>query len=325
VVLVRRFAHQVDLDPDCVLNGLLEFTAFNLVEIGGFEVPRAMLSIVPVLALSLLFVAVFWKELLLSSFDPGLATAMGFRAGLMHYLLMALVALTTVASFEQVGSILVIAMLIVPGATAHLLCERLGRMLATAAGIAIVAAVAGHFAAVWLNTNTAGTMAAVVGLVYLATVFFAPRQGIVGALLRNLRNSNRVLAEDVLALLYRLEELAVAQSLGPREAAQALGGGPWAALAVRSLLWRAEVRRDGAALRLTDAGRAQARRLVRAHRLWEAYLVERLGLPLDHVHEPAMRMEHYLDEQLQQEIAEAMPGPPLDPHGRPIPDDKPPP
>ena len=76
----------------------------------------------------------FWKELKITSFDPALATTMGLRSGLIHYLLMAMVAGTTVASFEAVGSILVIAMLIVPGATAHLLTDRLSRMLVIAAG-----------------------------------------------------------------------------------------------------------------------------------------------------------------------------------------------
>jgi len=318
VILIRRYAHRVDIDPDCVLNGLLEFVAFNLVQIGPYEMPRAMLSIGPVLLLNVLFICVFWKELLVSSFDPGLATTMGLRAGLMHYLLMALVALTTVASFEQVGSILVIAMLIVPGATAHLLVDRLSRMLMIAVGVAVATAVLGHAAAVWLNTNTAGTMAVIVGLFYLLAVLFSPRYGIVSTLGRNLGHSIRVLREDVLAMLYRLEELEIRRTLGWREAVQAVGGGLLARLAIRFLLYRHQVRRDGVGLRLTDAGRALAGQLVRGHRLWEAYLVDKLGLPLDHVHEPAMRMEHYIDRGLQDKLARQVPEQ-TDPHGRKIP------
>jgi ABC-type Mn2+/Zn2+ transport system permease subunit/Mn-dependent DtxR family transcriptional regulator len=319
VILVRRYAHMVDMDPDCVLNGLLEFVAFNLVQIGPWEMPRAMLTIGPVLLVNLLVIVVFWKELLLSSFDPGLATTMGFRAGLLHYLLMALVALTAVASFEQVGSILVIAMLIVPGATAHLLCNRLSTMLLVATAVAAGTAVAGHFLAVAWNTNTAGTMAMLAGLVYLVVVLFAPRSGALSTLLRNLQASVRIFREDLLAMLYRLEELAVGRQLSPREAAQALGGGltPW--LALRSLRFRGLAARTDNVLLLTDAGRREAVGLVRSHRLWEKYLVEKLGLPLDHVHEPAERMEHYLDERLRQEIASQVTSPDHDPHGRAIP------
>jgi ABC-type Mn2+/Zn2+ transport system permease subunit len=319
VILVKRYAHRVDLDPDCVLYGLLEFVAFNLVQIGPYELPRAMVTIGSVLALNLAVIVLFWKELLVSSFDPALARTMGFRSGLFHYLLMALIALTTVASFEQVGSILVIAMLIVPGAAAHLLTDRLSRMLWIAAGIAVGTAVVGHFAAVRLNTNTAGTMAAVVGLAYLAAALASPRYGILSVLARNLHSSVRVVREDVLAMLYRLEELAIDRALGWHEAVQAVGGGSLARIALRSLLWRREIHRDGAALRLTETGRSQARLLVRSHRLWEAYLVQRLGLPADHVHEPATRMEHYIDRGLQEKIADAVAQPPIDPHGRNIP------
>jgi len=319
VVLIKRYAHRVDLDPDCVLYGLLEFVGFNLAQIGPYELPRAMLSVGSVLLVNVLVIAVFWKELLVSSFDPALATTMGFRAGLLHYLLMALVALTTVASFEQVGSILVIAMLIVPGAAAHLLTDRLSRMVWIAAGIAVGTAVIGHLAAIRLDTNTAGTMAAVAGLAYLGVALAAPRYGVLSVVAGNVRGSVRVLREDVLAMLYRLEELAIGRPLGWHEAVRAVGGGMLPRLALWSLLWRGEIRRDGAVLRLTDGGRDQAKLLVRSHRLWEAFLFQRLGLPADHVHDPAARMEHYIDRGLQEKIAEAVAQPPVDPHGRRIP------
>lgn len=216
VILIKRFGQSVDLDIDCVLNGVLELVQINTVSLGGYEIPRALVTITPVLLLNVVFIVVFWKELLISSFDPALASTMGFRAGLMHYLLMALVALTTVASFEQVGSILVIAMLIVPGATAHLLSDRLRTMMGISAAIAVAAAVLGHVAAVHFNTNTAGTMAVIVGLFYLAAVFFSPRYGIASTFWRNLQTSLRIVREDLLGMLYRLEELAVERTLGPR-------------------------------------------------------------------------------------------------------------
>jgi len=319
VILIKRYAHRVDLDPDCVLNGVLELAEFNTVSLAGYELPRALVTIAPVLLLNVVFIVLFWKELLICSFDPALATAMGLRAGLIHYLLMALVAVTTVASFEQVGSILVVAMLIVPGATAHLLSDRLRNMLWISAGIAVASAVLGHLAAVQLNTNTAGTMSVVVGLFYLAAVFFSPRYGILSTLARNLQTSLRIVREDLLGMLYRLEELAVEQPLESREAAKAVGGGLLARLGLLSLLRGGQVQREGRSLRLTDAGRQQATQLVRSHRLWEAYLVEYLGLPLDHVHEPATRMEHFIDEHLRQRLTTEVTDEATDPHGRQIP------
>ena len=70
---------------------------------------------------------------------------------------------------------------------------------------------------------------------------------------------------------------------------------------------------------LTDEGRLRARSLVRGHRLWEAYLDRNFDLPADHLHEPATRMEHFLDPALQQELAAELEQPGIDPHGRAIP------
>ncbi|MGQ9575114.1 MAG: metal ABC transporter permease [Thermoguttaceae bacterium] len=324
VILLKRYGHQVDLDPDCVLNGLLELVDLNRVALAGVSVPRALVTIVPVLLLNLVFVVALWKELLISSFDPALATTMGFRAGAIHYLLMALVALTTVASFEQVGSILVIAMLIVPGATARLLTDRLSRMVWIAAGIAGAAAVAGAWLALRWDTSTAGTITVVVGLLYAAAVVFSPRYGLLRAWLGNLRTSLRIVCEDLLALLYRLEELRAEGLLEPRQAAEAVGGGLLARLAIWSLARRGELIRQRAGLQLTGPGRRRAAGLVRSHRLWEAYLVEQLGLPADHVHQPAMRIEHFISQPLQQELAAGLSQPGQDPHGRQIPETPPP-
>ncbi len=233
---------------------------------------------------------------------------------------MAMVALTTVASFEQVGSILVIAMLIVPGATAHLLSDRLKTMMWIAAAIAVASAVLGQLAAVRLDTNTAGTTSVVVGLFYLAAVLFSPRYGMLSTVWRNLQMSLRIVREDVLAMLYRLEELAVERRLDAREATRAVGGGWLARLALWSLVRKNEVRRDRAGLHLTESGRRQAGRMVRSHRLWETYLVQYLGLPLDHVHEPATRMEHFIGDRLQEQLAADLDETATDPHGRKIPD-----
>lgn len=192
-------------------------------------------------------------------------------------------------------------------------------MLWIAAAVAVASAVLGHLAAVKLNTNTAGTMSVVVGLFYLAAVFFSPRYGILSTLARNLRTSLRIVCEDLLGMLYRLEELSVEQPLQRRQATQAVGGGLLARLGLHWLLHRGDARMDRGQLHLTDTGRRQAQQLVRSHRLWEAYLVQYLGLPLDHVHEPATRMEHFIDKDLQKRLTTEVAETTTDPHGREIP------
>ena len=128
VVLLKRYITGVHFDVACVYEGSLSQAALDTFQFAGWELPRQLRTVLPVVLLNLAFILVLWKELKVSSFDAALSSSMGFSATLMHYLLMALVAVTTVASFEAVGSILVVAMLIVPPATAQLLCDRLGRM-----------------------------------------------------------------------------------------------------------------------------------------------------------------------------------------------------
>ena len=185
LLLVVQAADHVDLDPGCVLYGAIELTPLDTVQVGGHAIPRVVLTLGTVFLLNLTCVLLLYKELKISSFDPALATTLGINARWMHYLLMSLVALTAVAAFESVGNILVVAMLIVPAATAHLLTDRLSTMIALAVLFGAASAVLGHVGAIALpaafgyqSTNTAGMMALMSGLFLALAMVFAPRQGI---------------------------------------------------------------------------------------------------------------------------------------------------
>ena len=185
LLLIRRAADHVDLDPGCVLYGAIELTPLDTVSVGGLDIPRAALVNGGVLLANLLVLTLLYKELKLSSFDPDLADTLGYSSQFLHYLLMTLVAVTTVAAFESVGSIIVIAMLIVPPATALLLTHRLLPMLLLSAA-AVLAAVTGHLGAIvvprWFgfeSTTSSGMIALASGLIFLLAWLFSPSQGIV--------------------------------------------------------------------------------------------------------------------------------------------------
>jgi manganese/zinc/iron transport system permease protein len=273
-----------------------------------------------VLVVNTLVLGALWKELKVSSFDPELATTMGFSATTMHYLLMTLVSVTTVASFEAVGSILVVAMLIVPASTAYLLTDRLGPMVVLSAAIGVLAAVLGYGAGMYWDTSISGMMTVAAGGLFTLTVLFAPQYGVVSKVVHNVRMTLQVLREDLLAMLYRVEELGSTRSLSPGDAQTALGGTWLSRVAASQLTRSGQVDQQNSHLLLTDSGRSAARQLVRSHRLWEAFLVKHLGLPLDHVHDPAHRVEHYIDAEIQQRIVEDLEAAARDPHGRDIPD-----
>jgi manganese/zinc/iron transport system permease protein len=318
VVLLKRYISGVHFDVACVYEGSLTGVALDTINVGGREVPRQLLTVLPIVVLNLVAILLFWKELKLSSFDAGMATSMGYSATLLHYVLMALVAMTSVAAFQAVGSILVVAMLIVPPATAQLLCDRLSRMVLLSCVFAVASAVGGYWLAHKWDVSPAGAMAVFAGGMYAVAVLLAPKYGIVSTILRNLQTSIRILREDLLSMVYRDEELGGAP-LSAATAIAAVGGGwqAWWALGMLRRRGRLTLATDG--LHLTDDGRERAKRLVRGHRLWEAYLVKHLGLPLDHVHAPADRVEHYLSEPLRDELQKAV-DVTKDPHGRNIPE-----
>lgn len=312
-VILINLVPGTDLDPDCVLYGDIVNASIDLHHFGSLEISRPLLSLVPVLIATVLFVALLWKELKIVAFDPALAAAMGFSVTLLHYLLMSMVSLVTVASFESVGSVLVVAVLIVPAATAAQITERLNWMIAWAVAIGASSAVFGFIGAMQFNTSVAGATAVVAGVQFAAAVFLSPRQGIVSRWLRNQALAVRIAAEDVVGRLFRAEES------GARSQEPGVGG-LIGRLANWRLFHRGWVSRDRVGeLRLTAAGRDAARRLVRAHRLWESYLDTHFDLPRDHLHDAAERMEHYLDPQLQEELAAELAGRAVDPHGKAIP------
>lgn len=335
LVMIVSAANHVDLDPSCVLNGVLEYTPLDTWDVLGYAVPRTAVVLAMVLVVDAAVVMLLFKEFRISAFDPTLATTLGFNATLMHYLLMVLVAVTTVAAFESVGSILVVAMLIVPGAAARLLTDRLKPMVLLSLLIAAGSAAGGHVAAVVLprlfptsmnvtGVNTAGMMAVALGVFFLLAMLFAPRQGVLSQIIRRASLKVQIIREDVLGLMYRLDELTNGGVAGlghtrdtVREALRLNRVTGW--VAYWGLRRRGLIVAEGRGYRLTPLGRDAAREVVRSHRLWETYLSKYLNLPNDHLHGTAAKLEHIRDGQLRDRLSEATQDPHADPHGRPLP------
>lgn len=185
VILISIYAGQVDLDQECVLYGEISFVWFaDGPTVGGVLIPSPVLRMGIVAILTVLLIVVFYKELLVSSFDPALATSLGMNATLIHYALMCWLSITVVSAFESVGAILVIAMLILPGATATLLTHRLPRIMTLTVVHALVSTILGLHLGYWLNSSMAGAMVmAGTGLFVLAWIF-SPSQGLLRRMIR---------------------------------------------------------------------------------------------------------------------------------------------
>jgi len=251
VILISRYAGQVDLDLDCVLYGEIAYSPWDLLFFQGEPIgPKALWVNGVILLVNLLFVGLFYKELKLSTFDAELAATLGFAPLLLHYLLMALVSITVVGAFESVGAILVVAMLVVPPATAYLLTDRLSHMLMLSVGTGIASAILGYFLARVWDASIAGAMAVVAGVLFALAFAFSPRHGLAARLARR-RRLRRATSEQLVMLHLHhghrtLPAPALARRFGwRRRRLEAVAG---------RLTRRGWLKKEESGLRLTEAG-----------------------------------------------------------------------
>jgi manganese/zinc/iron transport system permease protein len=263
VILITRHAGSVHLDVDAVLLGEIAFAPFRRLSAWGVDLgPRTLWVMGSILVLNAAFIGLLYKELKLSTFDPGLAAALGFPPLLLHYAFMTLVSITAVGAFDAVGSILVVALMITPPATAWLLTDSLPRMLLLSVLSAAAAAVVGFWAAWYLDASIAGAMATAAGILFLLAFLLAPQKGVVSAGRRRERQRWEF-ARLMLAihLLHHEGTAASAEECSEAHLGDHLRWQPrFAARVVR------EAERDGVLVRvpggrleLTELGREQAR------------------------------------------------------------------
>ena len=192
----------VHLDAECVLYGEIAFVPLDLVKTelgpGALSVVEKipllnsalfldgnMLTIAPppvirmavVTGVTLLLILVFYKELLVTSFDSGLSSSLGINSTVVHYALMGMLSVIIVSAFEAVGAILVIAMLILPGATASLLAHRLPQTFVISVIHAVLSEVGGIHLAAWLNCWRGGAMVVDGSALFALAGMFNQREG----------------------------------------------------------------------------------------------------------------------------------------------------
>lgn len=270
-------------------------------------------------ALVLLTLALLYHRFQAFVFDPAHAAALGLPVRRLEALLTSLFVVGVVVGLQTVGVVLMAAMMVTPAAAARQWTDRLAAMVAIAAVVGGCSGGAGAALSALDARLPTGPLVVLVATLLLAlSLFLAPRRGLLWNALRRLRNRRRVRIENLLKDLWRLAE-ADGRFDAPRARSDLL--------AVRAAPPGVveEARRDGlivvegTGVRLTPAGLERAARVVRNHRIWELYLARRLELPADHLHRDAEAMEHALDDDLLEQIDDALGRPAADPHGRPIP------
>lgn len=185
VILIATSVGNAHLDVQHALMGEITFIPFHTITIPIIgEIPEATGLLLLVLVVVLFFIIAFYKEWKITSFDPALAASLGIPVLFMHYVFMGLVSITTVASFDAVGAIMVVAMLITPAAAAYLWTDKLLIMLVLSGTFGVVSSIVGYYIAAWIDTSISGSMAFATGLVFMVSFFFSPKHGLVSQYIR---------------------------------------------------------------------------------------------------------------------------------------------
>ena len=176
VILVSKYLDNIHLDLDIVLMGQVLFAPLNRIEILGIDLPYALWQLPIVSLINVTFVALFYKELKLSSFDPVYSIVSGFSTSIIYYSLMSLVSVTAVTAFDAVGTILVISFFTAPAATAFLLSKKLSTMIWISLMFAAINSLVGGTFGYLTDTSISGSVA-VISMISFFLVFLFRKDG----------------------------------------------------------------------------------------------------------------------------------------------------
>ena len=302
VVAVSIFRHYIHID-------LMHFIMGDILGVADSDLWVSAFVAAVVLTL-LIF---FFRHFQLATFDPVMAASIGLPVLLIDYVLTTCVSLVVVSAVSMVGVILVVGLLITPAATAYLLSDRLDRMMWLAALFGVTSVVGGLYLCVWLDSAGGGAIMLFCTLQFLVVLAVAPKYGLF-ARWRRMRNLvPQQIIEDILTTILRngkTTSMAVIR--------QYVESGKGIKKALQRMIQDGLIISSAGGYDLTADGEKEANKVLRAHRLWEAYL-DTIGTPEEQLHPTAHHLEHISDNNTVDYLDEKLGNLAHDPHGKPIP------
>lgn len=300
IVAVSIFRHYIHID-------LMHFIMGDILGVADTDLWVSGFTAVVVLTVLILF----YRSFQLTTFDPVMAASIGIPVLFFDYLLTTCVSLVVVSAVSMVGVILVVGLLITPAATAYLLSDRLDRMMWLAALFGVTSVVGGLYLCVWMDSAGGGAIILFCTLQFLIVLLVAPKYGLFARWLRLRNLVPQQVVEDILATIYRHKDTTPLATL--RQHVENAKGLP---KALKQMVQDELLNQSDGGYSLTEKGVKEAEKVLRVHRLWEAYL-ESIGTPKEKLHPTAHRLEHLqgTDEYLNEKLGH----PTKDPHGKPIP------
>ena len=303
VVIVSIFRNYIHID-------LLHFIMGDVLAVADTDLWAAAITSALVLSIIILF----FRHFQLTSFDPIMAASIGMPVVLIDYVLTSCVSLVVVSAVSMVGVILVVGLLITPAASAYLLCDRLKNMMALSALFGLTSVIGGLYLCIWLDSAGGGAIMLFCTLQFVVILIVAPRYGLLARWFRIRSTVPQQMTEDILGTILRGNgehisfQSVKAHVRGPIRLEKAL----------RSLTRNDLIQHHEDGYTLTDEGKVEATRILRAHRLWESYL-EHVGTPPEHIHRQAEILEHVREDGTVDYLDELLGHPAVDPHGSIIP------
>ncbi len=304
VVLVSVFRGYVHID-------LMHFIMGDVLGVADSDLWVAAISAAIVLTIIILF----FRQFQLTSFDPVMAASIGMPVLLIDYTLTTCISLVVVGAVSMVGVILVVGLLITPAASAYLLSDRLDRMMMLAALFGVTGVVGGLYLSMWLDSSGGGAIMLFCSLQFLVVLTFAPNYGLLARWLRLRQMAPQQLVEDILVESSRKDGVINLDDLRSKifDARKSLNK------ALRKLSRDGLLEIRDRTVLLTESGALEANRILRAHRLWEAYMTH-VGLGINsEIHAKAHKLEHLHDKDSVDYLDDLLGHPVYDPHGAPIP------
>ena len=301
VVAVSIFRHYIHID-------LMHFIMGDILGVADSDLWVSAFTAALVLSVLILF----FRHFQIATFDPIMAASIGLPVLFLDYVLTICVSLVVVSAVSMVGVILVVGLLITPAATAYLLSDRLDRMMWLAALFGVTSVVGGLYLCVWLDSAGGGAIMLFCTLQFLVVLVVAPKYGLLARWLRMRNLIPQQQVEDILTTILRYEKPTpmnilyqyVEQDKGLKKAVLSMIGDGLQVEAPEGFS-------------LTEDGTKEAGKVLKAHRLWEAYL-ESIGTPQEELHPTAHHLEHISDSSTVDYLDEKLGKPVRDPHGQTI-------
>ncbi len=301
VVAVSIFRHYIHID-------LMHFIMGDILGVADSDLWVSAFTAALVLSVLILF----FRHFQIATFDPIMAASIGLPVLFLDYVLTICVSLVVVSAVSMVGVILVVGLLITPAASAYLLSDRLDKMMWLAALFGVTSVIGGLYLCVWLDSAGGGAIMLFCTLQFLVVLLVAPKYGLLARWQRmhNLIPQQQV--EDILTTILRygkptpMEVIVqyVEQDKGLKKA-------------LESMIDDGLLEQAAESFSLTEAGDMEARKVLKAHRLWEAYLAS-IGTPKEELHPTAHHLEHISDTNTVDYLDEKLGKPVRDPHGQTI-------